>query len=129
MSRTVVASTQAPAAIGPYSQAIAAQGLLFLSGQIPLDPATGNLTGTTAAEQTRQVLANLKAVLAAGGCSPDDLVQVTIYLQDLADFAQVNQVYAELFQAAPPARATIQVGALPRGAKVEIAGIAAIPTI
>ncbi|MDY0059899.1 MAG: Rid family detoxifying hydrolase [Myxococcota bacterium] len=126
-ARRAIATSAAPAAIGPYSQAIAAGGLLFLSGQIPLDPVTGAMVGETAAAQARQVLANLRAVLAAAGCTPDDLLQVTIYLSDLGDFAEVNAAYAELFTAAPPARATVQVARLPRDAKVEIGGIAQLP--
>lgn len=124
MSKTVVSTDGAPGAIGPYSQAIRAGELLFLSGQIPLDPATGQLVSGTIEEETRQVMRNLEAVLRAGGATFDHVVRTTIYLTDLGDFAAVNQVYGTHFAAAPPARATVQVAALPRGARVEIDAVA-----
>jgi 2-iminobutanoate/2-iminopropanoate deaminase len=124
MTKEVISSDRAPRAIGPYSQAIRAGGLIFLSGQIPLDPATGELVAGDIEAQTRQVLKNLAAVLEAAGASLDDVVRTTIYLTDLADFAVVNRVYGEHFRALPPARATVQVAALPKGATVEIDGIA-----
>ena len=124
MERRAVATPQAPAAIGPYSQAIVAGELVFLSGQIALDPASGELVGQSAAEQTLQVMANLSAVLAQAGSSLDELVQVTIFLQDLQDFSEVNGVYAEHFSQDPPARATVEVARLPMDALVEIGGIA-----
>lgn len=127
MSRQVISTTDAPAAIGPYSQAIRAGNMLFVSGQIPLNPQTGEMVGTTAAEQARQVLNNLKAVLQAAGTSLDNVVKTTIFLTDLTQFAEVNAVYAEFFPQNPPARSTIQVSALPRGAQVEIEAIAIIP--
>lgn len=127
MSRQVISTTDAPPAIGPYSQAIRAGNMLFVSGQIPLNPQTGEMVGTTAAEQARQVLNNLKAVLQAAGTSLDNVVKTTIFLTDLTQFADVNAVYAEFFPQNPPARSTIQVSALPRGAQVEIEAIAIIP--
>lgn len=120
MSKEVVSTDRAPAAIGPYSQAIRANGFVFLSGQIPLDPATGQMIEGDVEAQTRQVMKNLEAVLAAAGTSFDKVVRATIYLVDLADFAKVNAIYGERFPSAPPARATVQVAALPRGSKVEI---------
>ena len=117
----------APAPVGPYSQAIAHAGLLFASGQIPLDPATGRLVDGDVEAQTRRVLANLAAVLEAGGSSLARVVRTTIYLVDLSSFARVNAVYAEYFGADPkPARSTVQVAALPLGARVEIDAIAVI---
>src|SRR5581483_5625610 len=118
--RVPIASDGAPRAIGPYSQAIAAGDLVFCSGQIALDPATGEMVGSgDVRAQTRRVMDNLAAVLAAAGASLADVVKTTIYLQDLADFALVNEVYGACFPSAPPARATVQVAGLPRGALVE----------
>jgi len=114
----------APRAIGPYSQAVAADSLLFCSGQIALDPATGEMEGASAAEQARRVLANLEAVLRAGGAGLADVLKTTIYLVDMADFAAVNEVYAAAFGAHRPARATVAVAALPKGARVEIDAVA-----
>jgi len=124
----VIATTTAPGAIGPYSQAVAtgAGRLLFLSGQIPLDPRTGELLKGTIEEETAQVMRNLAAVLAAGGAGFQHVVKTTIFLTDLADFARVNGVYGAHFPANPPARATVQVAGLPRGARVEIDAIAAL---
>ncbi len=121
-------SPAAPKAIGPYSQAIEARGsrTLWLSGQVALDPATGELVGGDAAAQTARVMANLGAVLAAGGAGFEHVVRCTIYLVDLADFAKVNEVYARSFPKDPPARVTVQVAALPRGARVEIDAIAVL---
>jgi 2-iminobutanoate/2-iminopropanoate deaminase len=120
-----IETNAAPAAIGPYSQAIQAGGVLFLSGQIPLDPATGTIVAGGIEAQTRQVLANLRAVLQAAGLDFANLVKTTIFLVDLNDFAVVNGIYGECFAGAvPPARATVQVVALPKGALVEIEGIA-----
>ena len=118
--KRALGSAGAPQAIGPYSQAIAAGGLVFLSGQIALDPATGLLVGGTIEDETRRVLENLRAVLAAAGLAMDAVVRTTVYVTDLADFPRVNQVYAEFFTAPFPARATVQVAALPRAARVEI---------
>jgi 2-iminobutanoate/2-iminopropanoate deaminase len=119
-----VATEQAPRAIGPYSQAIIAGDLVFLSGQIPLDPATGLLVEGSVVDETRRVLENLAAVLAAAGLALRDVVRTTVFVIDLADFAVVNQTYAEFFTPPYPARATVQVAALPRGARVEIDAIA-----
>ncbi|MBI3204378.1 MAG: RidA family protein [Myxococcales bacterium] len=127
MTRQVISSQRAPAAIGPYSQAVASGDWLFLSGQIPIDPSTGDLVRGDIELETRRVLDNLGFVLEAAGSSFSDLVKTTIYLTDLGDFAAVNRVYAERFGDSPPARATVQVAALPKGARVEIDGIARIP--
>jgi reactive intermediate/imine deaminase len=120
MAREPVSSDRAPAAIGPYSQAVRAGGTVWLSGQIPLDPATGELVGGDISAQTRRVFENLSAVCAAAGGSLADVVRVGIYVMDLADFAAVNAVMAEYFDAPYPARSTIQVAGLPRGARVEV---------
>lgn len=126
--RQTVGTDQAPAAIGPYSQAIKASGtLLFTSGQIPLEPATGEMVSGDIAAQTTRVLENLRAVLEAGGASLADVVKTTIFLADMADFATVNKVYAEFFPTDPPARSTVQVAALPKGARVEIEAVAVVP--
>jgi 2-iminobutanoate/2-iminopropanoate deaminase len=119
-----VTSLSAPTAIGPYSQAIDAGDFVFLSGQVPIDPRTGELVQGDIAAQTERVLDNLGAVLEAAGCSFADVVKTTIYLMDLGDFQTVNATYAKRFAAAPPARATVQVSALPKGARVEIDAIA-----
>jgi len=124
MTKRVISTDTAPAAIGPYSQAVAVGDLLFLSGQIAIDPTTGNLVSGSIEQETRQVMDNLRAVLTAAGASCNDLVKTTIYLVDMGDFARVNAVYAEYFAASPPARATVQVAALPKGVSVEIDGIA-----
>jgi len=121
-------SASAPEPVGPYSQAVEHDGWLFLSGQIPLDPATGALVDGNIEAQTGQVLANLRSVLEAAGLGLDHVVRTTIYLTDLADFPRVNAVYAERFTTEPrPARATVQVAALPLGAHVEIDAIATRP--
>ena len=111
-----IATEDAPAAIGPYSQAVKSGSLLFLSGQIPLDPRTGAMVPGGIVEQTERVLDNLAAVLAAGGATFANVVRTTIYLTDLGDFAKVNEAYGKRFAANPPARATVQVAALPKGA-------------
>jgi 2-iminobutanoate/2-iminopropanoate deaminase len=126
MSKKKIETVLAPAAIGPYSQAIQAGSMVFLSGQIPLDPASGELVAGGIEEQTRQVLSNLRAVLAAAGLDFAHLVKTTVYLVDLSDFAVVNACYGECFGPMPPARATVQVAALPKGALVEIDGIAMV---
>lgn len=118
-------TTDAPAAIGPYSQAIRHGDLLFCSGQIPLDPSTGELVKQDAAGQARRCLENLEAVCRAAGTTLSRAVKVTVYLSDIADFARVNDVYAEYFAEEPPARVAVQAGALPRGADVEIDAIVA----
>ena len=119
-TKAVIATPHAPAAIGPYSQAIRAGGFVFLSGQIPLDPSTGALVEGGIEAQAEQVMKNLEAVLTAAKTSFGNVVRSTIYLTDLTDFAKVNEIYGRRFAAEPPARATVQVAALPRGAKVEI---------
>ncbi len=124
MTKTIVTTDQAPQAIGPYSQAIKSDGLVLLSGQIPLDPATGQLVSGSIEEETRRVLENLGAVLAAAGSSFDQVLKTTIFLTDMNDFGAVNAVYGEYFPKSPPARATVQVAALPKGARVEIDAIA-----
>ncbi len=115
---------RAPAAIGPYSQAIRCGDLVFCSGQIPLDPHSGDLVGKTTAEQTEQVLKNLRAVLEAAGSSLDRVLKTTVFLQDLADFAEFNQVYARFFDQVPPARSAVQVAGLPRAVRVEVEAVA-----
>jgi len=124
--KTAVETSAAPQAIGPYSQAIKANGFLFVSGQIPLDPETGQMSALDVVGQTKQVMANLSAILAAEGLTFADVVKTTIYLTDLSDFGRVNEAYGEYFDSAPPARATVQVAALPKGARVEIEAVAAL---
>jgi 2-iminobutanoate/2-iminopropanoate deaminase len=119
-----VQTDKAPKAIGPYSQAIIADDFVFCSGQIPIDPATGNIVEGSIEDQTRQVLKNLGAVLEAAGTSYDGVVKTTVFLQDMNDFAKMNAVYAEFFKAPSPARATVQVARLPRDVKVEIEAVA-----
>ncbi|MBI5575845.1 MAG: RidA family protein [Deltaproteobacteria bacterium] len=125
--REIIGTAAAPAAIGPYSQAVRAGGLLFCSGQIPLDPATGKMVDGGIGAQTERVLANLEAVLSAGGASFASVVKTTVYLADLADFPAMNTVYGRFFPKDPPARATIQAARLPAGALVEIDAVASTP--
>lgn len=125
MARIPISTDKAPAAIGPYSQAVRRGGFVFLSGQIPLDPASGQIVEGDISAQARRVFDNLRAVCAAAGGSFDDVVRVGIYLTDLGDFAAVNAVMAENFQAPFPARSTIEVSGLPRGARVEVDAILA----
>ncbi len=122
----IVATSKAPKAIGPYSQAVVAGGFVFASGQIALDPDTGEMVGRTAAEQAEQVLRNLKAVLEAAGASLDSVVKTTIYLVDMGDFGQVNEVYGRHFGEHRPARATVAVVKLPKDALVEIEAVALV---
>lgn len=126
MQKVQISTDQAPAAIGPYSQAIRAGDLVFFSGQIPLDPLSGELVGQEIAGQTEQVMKNMAAMLEAAGLSFEHIVKSTIYLVDLADFAVVNEIYGRFFADQPPARACVQVAALPREALVEIEWVAAI---
>jgi 2-iminobutanoate/2-iminopropanoate deaminase len=126
MEPIVVQTAGAPAAIGPYSQALVHGGLVFASGQIPLDPGSGEIVGTDAAAQTTQVMKNLEAVLLAAGSRVSLLLKTTLYLVDLGAFAEVNAAYAEAMGDHRPARATVQVAALPRGAAVEIDGVAVV---
>lgn len=124
--KQTVSTDNAPKAIGPYTQAIIHNGIAYLSGQIPLDPATGQVIEGGIAEQTERVFENLKAVLEASGSSLDAVLKTTVYLRDIADFPKMNEVYGRFFTAAPPARSTIQAAALPRNAMVEIDAIAAV---
>jgi 2-iminobutanoate/2-iminopropanoate deaminase len=125
--RQAVATAAAPVAIGPYSQAVASSGFVFLSGQIAIDPVTGALVTGGVAAETHQVLKNLGAVLEAAGTSFARVLKTTVYLCDLADFATMNAIYAEYFPDPAPARATVEVTALPRGARVEIELVAVAP--
>jgi 2-iminobutanoate/2-iminopropanoate deaminase len=122
--KQAISTKDAPGAIGPYSQAVKSGDLVFLSGQIPLDPATGQLVTGDITAQTRRVMDNLRAVLAAAGCTFAEVVRTTIYLVDLGHFAAVNEAYGSYFEPPYPARATVQVAALPKGAQVEIDVIA-----
>ena len=124
MSKSAVSSAGAPKAIGPYSHAIRAGNLLFISGQVPIDPATGNLVDGDITAQTRRVMDNLAAVLEAAGLSFQHVVRTTIFLADMSDFAAVNAVYGSFFSEPYPARATVQVSRLPKDARVEIDAIA-----
>jgi 2-iminobutanoate/2-iminopropanoate deaminase len=125
-TRNVVQTDSAPKAIGPYSQAIVANGFVFCSGQIPLDPATGNIVEGGIEAQTHQVLKNLAAVLKAAGSDIKNVVKTTVFLQSMNDFAAMNGVYATYFTETPPGRATVEVAKLPRGALVEIEAIAVL---
>ena len=120
MDREAVQTDNAPKTIGPYVQAIKANGFVYTAGQIPIDPKTGNIVGGGIAEQTRQVLENLKAVLAAAGSSLDRVIKATVFLKNMADFAAMNDVYAEYLGNFKPARSTVAVAELPRGALIEI---------
>jgi 2-iminobutanoate/2-iminopropanoate deaminase len=124
LSKTIIATSAAPAAIGPYSQAIRVGDTLFTSGQIPIDPATGNLVDGAITEQTTQAFKNLQAVLAEAGADFDSVVKTTVFLKSMGDFAGMNEVYAKYFTAAPPARSTVQVAALPKDSLVEIECVA-----
>jgi 2-iminobutanoate/2-iminopropanoate deaminase len=126
--KKIISTDKAPGAIGPYSQAVAidCSKLLYCSGQIPLDPASGELVGATAAEQCEQVMKNCEGLLAAGGATFEDVIKTTIFLTTMDDFAAVNEVYGKRFASEPPARATVAVAGLPLGVKVEIEMIAAL---
>jgi len=124
--KKAIQTSQAPAAIGPYSQAIVSGNLLFISGQIPIDPATGKVVDGDIAARCRQILSNARAIAETAGTSLDNTVKTTIFLTDLADFQNVNQAYGEFFQTDPPARSTVQVAALPLGLNIEIEFIVAI---
>lgn len=126
MSKQVISTPNAPAAIGPYSQAVRVGNLVFVSGQIPLDPATGQLVGGDIGVQTEQVLENLAAILEAAGSRLAQVVKATVYLRDLGEFGRMNEVYAKFFGENPPARATVQVARLPREAAVEIDVVAEV---
>ena len=124
MTREIVFTKQAPAAIGPYSQAVRTQDLIFVSGQIPIDPATGQLISGDIRAETRQAMQNLKAILTAAGSSLDNIVKTTLYISDMDQFAVINEVYAEFFTAQPPARACVEVARLPRDVGVEVEAVA-----
>jgi len=126
MALDVISTPHAPAAIGPYSQAVRSGNLLFLSGQIPLDPATGQLIPGDITAQTERVLKNLAAILEAAGSGLDKVLKTTVYLKDLAEFGRMNDVYGKFFGEKPPARATVQVSRLPRDAAIEIDLVAEI---
>ena len=124
MSKDVISTSQAPAALGPYSQAVGWGGLIFVSGQIPIDPATSQVVGDDVGAQTERVLKNLAAILEAAGSSLGQVLKTTVYLRDLNDFGKMNEVYARFFSEQPPARATVQVARLPRDVSVEIEAVA-----
>ena len=124
MTRKLNSTDQAPGAVGPYSQGVLVDGWLWTCGQIGLDPATGEMVGEDAATQAEQVLRNLQAVLAAGGCAMDQVVRTTVYLTSMDDFAAVNEVYAGFFSSGPPARSCVEVRGLPKGALIEIDAVA-----
>ncbi len=128
MTREVIRTEKGPAAIGPYSQAIrfSAGRMVFVSGQVPIDPATGALVAGGIGEQTRRAIANLEAILAAAGASLATVVKTTVFLADLGDFAEMNAVYADRFGAEPPARSTVEVSRLPKDARVEIEALALV---
>ena len=126
MSKEQIQTEKAPQAIGPYSQGIKAKGMIFISGQLPLDSRTGNLVEGTIGERTAQIMKNIKAIAEEAGSGLDDIVKTTIFLTDLGNFKEVNEVYGSFFTEVPPARATIQVAALPLGADVEIEAVAVI---
>ena len=124
MKRTTIQTDQAPAAIGPYSQAVKAGSMVFASGQIPLDPTTGEMIEGDIQDQTRQCLKNLQAVLEAAGSGLDKVVKTTVFIVRMEDFPLVNEAYGEFFHHAPPARACVEVSALPKGARVEVEAVA-----
>jgi 2-iminobutanoate/2-iminopropanoate deaminase len=128
MKKKVILTDKAPKAIGPYSQAIQAGDFLFLSGQIPIDPKTGELIKGDIRQQTRQVLENMKGLLESEGLEMKDVVKVTVFLKDLGSFSQMNEVYGTYFSSFPPARSTVEVMNLPRDAEIELEGIALIHT-
>jgi len=124
--KKVIATTEAPQAVGPYSQAVQANGFIFTAGQIGLDPTTGKFVSEDVAAQTRQIMQNLKAVLKSGGSDLEKVVKTTIFVTDLANFKTVNEVYGSFFKGEPPARSTVEVAALPLGALVEIEMVAIV---
>ncbi|MCX6601756.1 MAG: RidA family protein [bacterium] len=127
MKREIVTTSRAPQAIGPYSQAVRFSGaLVYTAGQIPIEPATGQVVGTTVGEQTEQALRNLTAVLKAAGASPATVVKVTVFLKNMADFAEMNEVYGRYFPQAPPARSAVEVARLPKDVLVEIECLALV---
>jgi 2-iminobutanoate/2-iminopropanoate deaminase len=127
VKKKVIQTEKAPKAIGPYSQAIQAENLLFLSGQIPIEPATGEVVKGDIRKQTRQVLENIKGLLESQGLGMEDVIKVTVFLKDIENFNQLNEVYATYFRSFPPARSTVEVAKLPKNVDVEIEAIALIP--
>lgn len=125
--KKIISTTDAPAAVGPYSQAVVTGGFLFTAGQIPLDPHSGIIVDGDVKAQTKRVMDNLAAVLKAAGCSFDDVIKTTCFLQDMNDFAAFNEVYASYFGSQPPARSTVQVARLPKDARVEVELVAKVP--
>lgn len=128
MSLSIVNTSKAPAPVGPYSQAVRCGNMLFVSGQVPLDPESGELVLNSFAEQCHRVLLNLKIILEAGGSALGNVLKVTIYMQNLAQFNELNEIYSEYFDASKPARACVEVSALPKGVAVEMDAIAEIPS-
>ena len=126
MTREIVSTQDAPMAIGPYSQAVKQDGFVFVSGQVPIDPSDGELVTGSIGEQTRRAMENLGAILKAAGAGFNDIVKVTAYLTNMADFAEFNEAYGEYFNTQPPARATVGVAALPKDARVEVECIAKV---
>ena len=124
MEKEVISTDKAPAAIGPYSQAVKINGMIFVSGQIAIDPGTGSIVDGNVQDQTRQVLNNVKAVLEAAGSSLDKVAKTTVYITDMDNFSKVNEIYAEFFIDQPPARACVEVSRLPKGVSVEIEAVA-----
>ncbi|MBX3144323.1 MAG: RidA family protein [Trueperaceae bacterium] len=125
--KKIISTTDAPAAVGPYSQAVVTGGFLFTAGQIPLDPHSGIIVDGDVKAQTKRVMDNLAAVLKAAGCSFDDVIKTTCFLQDMNDFAAFNEVYASYFGSQPPSRSTVQVARLPKDARVEVELVAKVP--
>ena len=126
MKRQIISTTEAPSAIGPYSQAVQAGGMLFVSGQIPIDPASGELVQGGVEAETRQVLNNLKAILEAAGSSLEKVVKATLFIADMNQFGTINAIYAEYFQTDPPARACVEVARLPKDVQIEIEAVALV---
>jgi 2-iminobutanoate/2-iminopropanoate deaminase len=124
MDKTIVSTTNAPGAIGPYSQAVKTDSLVFVSGQLPLDPSTGELVQNDIQAATRQAMTNLKEILAAAGSSLDRIVKTTLFIADMDDFPKINEAYAEFFPQNPPARACVQVARLPKDADIEVEAVA-----
>ncbi len=122
--KRIIHTTEAPVAIGPYSQAVESNGILFISGQIPLDPKSGKITGNTIKEQTKQVLTNLSGILKSAGYSITQVVKTTCYMKDLNSFSEMNEIYAEFFNSQPPARAAVEVSRLPKDVLIEIEAVA-----
>lgn len=126
MTKEAIATTNAPAALGPYSQAVKANGTVYVSGQLPIDPATGEFAGTDIQSQTRQSLTNIQAILQEAGLDLSNVVKTTVLLENIDDFAAMNEVYAEFFTGVTPARAAFEVAAIPKGALVEIEAVAVV---